>query len=330
MTDAQWQDRRVAVTGATGLVGSCLAQDLVRRGSRVSALVLDSDPQSEFIRSGTIGRTRVANGGLEDYSAVERLILGDECDTVFHLGAQTLVGTAYRAPLATFEANIRGSYNLLEACRRHDKTVKRVIIASSDKAYGAGDHLPYDEDMPLVGRYPYDVSKSCTDLIAQSYFHTYGLPVVIARCGNIYGGGDLNWSRIVPGTIRALHKGQRPTIRSDGQSTRDYVFVEDAAMAYLTMAEQLSRPDVKGQAFNFGPAQPMKAAEVVDKVRKAMGREDLLPIVLNESKAEIRDQYLDSRRAKEVLGWSPKFSFEAGIAKAVDWYRGYFGKGSPA
>ncbi len=321
-----WESKRVYVTGATGLVGTWLVKYLVESGARVVALIRDRDPQSELFRSGLEGRIAVVNGALESYYDLERGLVEHEIDTVFHLAAQTIVGTAYRSPLATFEANVRGTYNLLEACRVQSHTVKRVVIASSDKAYGSADKLPYDETMPPAGRFPYDVSKSCADLISQSYFHTYDLPVVVARCGNIYGGGDLNWSRIVPGTIRSLHRGEAPIIRSDGTYTRDYVYVEDAVSAYVAMAEALHKPGVAGEAFNFGPAQPYRVREIVDALRRLMNREDLEPEVLSVAKAEIRDQFLDSAKAQRVLAWKPKFTLEQGLAESIEWYRGYFAR----
>ena len=320
-----WKDKRVFVTGATGLVGSWLVKALLDQGAYVVALVRDWDPQSELIRTGAICGTSVVNGSLEDYATVERAINEHEIDAVFHLGAQTIVGTAYRSPLPTFEANIRGTYNVVEACRYFGDMVKRVIVASSDKAYGESQVLPYTEDMPPLGRNPYDVSKSCTDLIAQAYHHTYGLPVVIARCGNIYGGGDLNWSRIVPGTIRSLYHGERPIIRSDGTFTRDYIYIQDIVRAYLAMAEALDRPEVAGQAFNIGPQQPAKVLEVVDAIRRLMEREDLEPVILDEAKAEIRDQYLSSEKARDVLGWQPQYTLEKGLCETISWYKDFLG-----
>jgi len=317
---ANWSDRRVLVTGATGLVGSWLTRALVERGAYVVTLVRDWDPQSELIRSGVVNKTSVVSGCLEDYYAVERAINEHETDTVFHLAAQAIVGTALRSPLPTFEANIRGSYHLLEACRRLDAIVKRVVVASSDKAYGDSDVLPYTEDMPPRGQHPYDVSKSCTDLLAHTYANTYGLPVVVARCGNIYGGGDLNWSRIVPGTIRSLMRGEAPIIRSDGRFTRDYVYVKDAAAAYLTMAEGLDRAEVRGQAYNFGPEKPLTVLEIVDALRRLMHREDIQPVILNVAKAEIRDQYLCSDKAKRELGWAPQYGLEDGLRETIAWY----------
>ncbi|MDQ2900199.1 MAG: GDP-mannose 4,6-dehydratase [Acidobacteriota bacterium] len=319
-----WRSKRVLVTGATGLVGSWLVKKLLERDAAVVAFIRDCDPQSELVRGGWLNRISVVNGSLENYRDVERAICDHEIDTVFHLGAQTIVGTALRNPLGTFEANIRGTWNVLDACRVHADLVQRVIVASSDKAYGPGVALPYVEEMPALGRFPYDVSKSCADLIAQSYFHTYGLPVAIARCVNVYGGGDLNWSRIVPGTIRSLHWGNRPILRSDGMYTRDFVYVEDAAQAYLAIAEFLHRDDVRGEAFNFGPARPFQVREIVDTLRGLMHREDLEPILLDEARAEIRDQYVSSSKAEKLLNWKPVYTLEDGLSESVEWYRRLF------
>ncbi len=236
-----WIDTPVLVTGGTGIVGSWLCADLIKRGARVVALIKDADPQSELIRTGNINRLTIVNGNLEDFWTVERAINENNIQVVFHLGAQAIVGSALRSPLPTFETNIRGTYNVLEACRLHNTLVKSIVIASSDKAYGAHDKLPYTEEAPLIGRHPYDVSKTCADIIAQSYYETYGSPVGIARCGNIYGGGDLNWSRIVPGTIRSFIFKQSPAIRSDGTFVRDYLYVKDAVNGYIRLAESLNQ-----------------------------------------------------------------------------------------
>src|SRR6266849_3348133 len=317
---SDWESRRVFVTGATGMVGSWLVKRLLDEKALVVALVRDWDPQSELIRSGDINRTTVVSGRLEDFETIERAISEHEIDTVFHLGAQPIVNTALRSPLATFEANIRGTYNLLEACRIHSGLVERVVVASSDKAYGAVDSLPYTEDMPPSGRFPYDLSKSCADLIAQSYAHTYRLPVAVARCGNIYGGGDLNWSRIVPGTIRSLWRGERPEIRSDGHYTRDYIFVRDVVDAYLALAVQCPDSGVRGEAFNFSPQTPVTVLEITRMIQRLMGRPELEPVILDRARAEIRDQYLDSRKANERLGWRPSYSLETGLTETIAWY----------
>lgn len=320
-----WKDRKVLVTGATGLIGSWLVKELVLKGSNVVALVRDIDPQSELYRSGTINKISVVNGNLEDFWTLERAINEHEPDTIFHLGAQTLVEVAYRFPLQTFESNIRGTYNLLEACRIHRNIVQRIVIASSDKAYGEQSNLPYTEDMPLKGRHPYEVSKSCTDLIAHTYFHTYGLPIGIARCGNVYGGGDLNWSRIVPGTIRSLIKGERPIIRSDGTYVRDYIYVKDVVSAYLLVAERLDDKEIQGQAFNFSNEKPITVMEIVKVIQKIMNCEHIEPDIRNYARGEIKSQYLSASKARKLLKWKPMFDLESGIRETVEWYKDFFG-----
>jgi CDP-glucose 4,6-dehydratase len=324
-----WSARRVLVTGATGIVGSWVVRRLLEEGAVVVSLVHDWDPQSQLIRSGDVSHTHVVNGSLEDMAAVERAVNVHETDTVIHLGAQTLVGAALRNPLPTFEANIRGTYNLLEACRIHRDVVKSVVVASSDKAYGEASVLPYAEDMPLAGRHPYDVSKSCADLLASTYAHTYGMPVTIARCGNVYGGGDLNWSRIVPGTIRSLLGGQRPILRSDGSLTRDYIYVRDVVDGYLRLAQRAADAGVRGEAFNFSPGAPMSVLEITHAIQRAVGREDLAPVILNRARAEIHDQFLDSRKSIERLGWTSQYPLEQGLEETVQWYAQYLG-GAPA
>lgn len=320
-----WKQHRVFVTGATGIVGSWLVKRLLQEGACVVTLIRDWDPQSELIRSGGVNHTSAVNGALEDYATVERAINEHEIDTVLHLGAQTIVGTALRGPLSTFEANIRGTYNLLEACRVHKCLVKRVVVASSDKAYGDAKTLPYTEDMLPNGRHPYDVSKSCADLIAASYAHTYNLPVAVARCGNVFGGGDLNWSRIVPGTIRSLLNNQRPILRSDGKYTRDYIFVSDVVQAYLLLAHKAADDGIRGEAFNFSSEDPLTVLEITHKIQEMMGRSDLEPIVLDQAKAEIKDQYLDSSKAKRLLSWVPHYSLEKGLTETIDWYKDFLG-----
>jgi CDP-glucose 4,6-dehydratase len=316
-----WNQRRVFITGATGFIGSWLVKELLAHGAYVVALVRDTDPQSELYRSGDIRRVSVVNGRLEDFWTLERAINEYEIDTVFHLGAQTIVGTAHRFPLPTFEANIRGTYNLLEACRLHSNMVQRVVIASSDKAYGEQPNLPYTEDMPLNGRHPYEVSKSCADLIAQCYHHTYGLPVAIARCGNVYGGGDLNWSRIVPGTIRSFLRGERPIIRSDGTYVRDYIYVKDVVRAYMCLAECLDDDRVQGEAFNFSAETPLTVLELVQAIQRLMNCEHIEPQILDCAEGEIRAQYLSAAKARSILGWEPQFNLEQGLRETIEWYR---------
>ena len=252
-----WKNRRVFVTGATGLLGSWLVEALVQRQAHVTCLIRDWVPGSRLIGAGFMAQVNLVHGELEDYAVLVRALNEYEIDTVFHLGAQTVVGTAARSCLSTFETNIRGTWNILEACKVCAKLVERVVVASSDKAYGSHEHLPYTEDTPLQGRFPYDVSKSCADLIALSYFHTYRLPVAVTRCGNLFGGGDLNFNRLIPGTIYAALHDQPPVIRSDGKFIRDYFYVRDAVEAYLTLAERLPDDRFLGQAFNFGTETPI-------------------------------------------------------------------------
>jgi CDP-glucose 4,6-dehydratase len=318
-----FSQRRVLITGATGIVGSWLTRRLVEEGAYVVALVRDDDPRSELYRSGTAGKISIVTGALEDYATIERAINEHEADVVFHLGAQTIVGTALRAPLATFESNIRGSYNLLEACRRLSSIVKAVVVASSDKAYGDSPQLPYVETMPPLGRHPYDVSKSCTDLLSMTYAHTYETPVAVARCGNIYGGGDLNWSRIVPGTIRSAFRDERPVLRSDGTLIRDYIFVDDVVSGYLTLADAVLAGREVGEAFNFSTGSRLTAMQIMRATLSAAGS-TLEPVVANTAKAEILNQYLDSSKAADRLGWKPSFELEKGLARTVAWYRDFF------
>lgn len=321
--DGDWSRRHVLITGATGIVGSWLVKDLLARGATVVVLVRDADPQSELVRSGDMRRTVVVNGELEDQRVVERAINEHEVDTVFHLGAQTLVGVAHRSPVPTLEANVRGTYYVLEAARRHPALVRAVVVASSDKAYGESDRLPYTEDMPLGGRHPYEVSKVCAELLALSFHHTYGVPVAIARCANIYGGGDLNWSRIVPGTIRALLLGQRPVLRSDGTYVRDYMYVKDAARSYVTLGEALLEGSASGEAFNFGADAVLTAREVVDRVAALLGSGDVDPEILSSAEGEIHDQFLDASKARTLLSWAPEYDLDRGLGETIDWYRDF-------
>lgn len=317
-----WRDRTTFVTGATGLVGSWLVRHLVEAGADVVCLVRDRVPQSELVRSGLYHQVKVVRGDVRDQAALEGALGEYEVDTVFHLAAQTIVGIANRNPISTFETNVQGTWALLEACRRSPK-VKQIVVASSDKAYGDQEHLPYDETTPLQGQHPYDVSKSCADLISYTYAKSYGLPVTITRCGNFYGGGDLNWNRIVPGTIRSILRGERPIIRSDGRSVRDYFYVKDGAYAYMLLAERLAaNPALRGEAFNFSNEIQVPVLELVDKILAALGS-DLVPNIRNEASNEIQHQYLSAEKARRVLGWSPLFTLEQGLAETVRWYQDF-------
>jgi CDP-glucose 4,6-dehydratase len=320
---AFWLDRPTFVTGGTGLVGSWLVNRLLESGADVVCLVRDWVPQSELVRTGLIEKVKVVRGDIRDRETLERILGEYEIDTVLHLAAQTIVTIANRNPISTFETNIAGTWNLMEACRRSPK-VGQVVIASSDKAYGDQDDLPYDENTPLQGQHPYDVSKSAADLIAHTYAVSYGLPVAITRCGNFYGGGDLNWNRIIPGTIRSILRGQRPVIRSDGQYVRDYFFVEDGAATYLLLAEQLaSRPELKGEAFNFSNEIQVTVSQIVNEILKLMGS-NLRPDIHNEVSNEIRHQYLSAEKARRDLNWHPLFTLDAGLKKTIDWYKDFF------
>jgi CDP-glucose 4,6-dehydratase len=319
-----WLDRPVFVTGATGLVGGWLVRRLLDAGADLVCLVRDWVPQSELVRQGLLEQVKVVRGDVGDASLLERTLGEYEIDTIIHLAAQTIVGIANRNPISTFETNIAGTWALLEACRR-SPTVRQIVIASSDKAYGDHELLPYTEDAPLRGVHPYDVSKSCADLLAQSYAVTYGLPVAITRCGNFYGGGDLNWNRIVPGTIRSVLRGQRPVIRSDGQYVRDYFYAEDGAMVNMLLAESLARnPDLRGQAFNFSNEIQVTVLELVERLLALMNS-TLEPEVRSEVTNEIRHQYLSAAKAREKLNWQPLFTLDEGLRRTIDWYTAFFG-----
>ncbi len=315
-----WQDKRVFITGAAGLLGSWLSADLAGKGAHVVGLIRDKVAHSQLIRAGTANQIDIVHGDITDYATMERAIAEYEIDTIFHLAAQTIVGIANRAPLSTFEANIKGSWVMLEAARRNS-TVERMVVASSDKAYGTHAKLPYRENAPMQGAHPYDVSKSCADLITRSYANTYDLPVAVTRCANLYGGGDLNWNRLVPGTMRSILRGKRPLVRSDGTLKRDYIYVRDAVRGYLMTAEQM---DVaRGEAFNFGVDRPRTVLEMIDAIVTLSGDADLAPIILDEAKNEIQDQYLLSEKAARVLGWKPQYSLEDGLKETLAWYEAF-------
>ena len=319
-----WLDRPTLVTGATGLVGGWLVRRLIDAGADVVCLVRDWIPQSEFSRAKLIEQVNVVRGDVRDQPLLERALGEYEIDTVIHLAAQTIVGIANRNPVSTFESNVAGTWTLLEACRR-SPLVKQIVVASSDKAYGDHEQLPYSEESALQGRHPYDVSKSCADLIAQSYAVSYGLPVAITRCGNFYGGGDLNWNRLVPGTIRSVLRGERPVIRSDGQYVRDYFYAEDGAVANMLLAEALfEKPDLRGQAFNFSNEAQITVVELVDRLLTLM-ESSLKPEIRNEATNEIRHQYLNASRAREILKWKPLFTLDDGLRRTIDWYKSFFG-----
>ncbi len=315
-----WQDRSVLITGCTGLLGSWMTQELIARGARVVGLVRDWIPQSRLFTEGLSNQITTVYGSIEDLGTLERAINEYEVDTVFHLAAQTIVGVANREPLGTFEANIKGTWNILEACRRVGG-VSRIVVASSDKAYGDQEILPYDEQTPLQGEHPYDVSKSCADLLCRTYYVTYQLPVCITRCGNFYGGGDLNFNRIVPDTIRSTLRDKSIVIRSDGTYVRDYFYVKDGVLAYLHLAEQMDRPEILGEAFNFSNELQISVLELVHKILKLMNKPHLEPTILNQAQNEIKHQYLSAEKARKLLNWRSQYDLNDALLETIQWYK---------
>ncbi|MDA1080055.1 MAG: GDP-mannose 4,6-dehydratase [Gemmatimonadetes bacterium] len=315
-----WRDRRVFVTGGSGLVGGWLVRRLVEERAEVVALVRDWVPQSILLSSELLSKVTLVRGDVRDQELMERALGEYEIDTVFHLAAQTVVGVANRNPVSTLDTNIRGTWALLEAARR-SPLVRSIVTASSDKAYGDHETLPYDETAALKGEHPYDASKSCADLIARMYAVTFGVPVAITRCGNFYGGGDLNWNRIVPGTIRSALKGERPVIRSDGSPIRDYFYVEDGAAAYMQLARALhERPELRGEAFNFSNELQVDVLALTNRILAKM-QVKLRPDVRAEAKHEIHHQWLSARKARTQLGWKPTFNLDEGLDRTIAWYR---------
>lgn len=325
MMKGYWKDKNVFISGCTGILGSWLTIKLVEEGANVTGLIRDLVPRSNLNWSGFIAKINIVRGSVSEYDVLLRALNEYEIDTCFHLAAQTIVGIANRSPLSTFESNIKGTWTLLEATR-HTKTIKRIVIASSDKAYGEQESLPYTEDTPLKGLHPYDVSKTCSDLLAQTYFNTYRLPIGISRCGNIYGGGDLNFNRVIPGTIRSIFYDECPIIRSDGTPLRDYIYVMDAVNSYLTMAMELDREEIWGHAFNFGPESPISVSALVNKMIEISGKTHLTPKILGEGKpeGEIYHQYLSNRKAMEMLGWRLSYTLEDGLKETIKWYEEFF------
>ncbi len=322
--DDMWCKSRVFITGCTGFIGCWLADALLQKGASVTGLVRDCVADSPFFQTELNKKINIVNGGLEDFPLLERSINEYDIDTVFHLGAQTQVGVGNRNPLSTFEANIRGTWNILEACRLNKNIVQRIIIASSDKAYGDQDTLPYTEGAPLHGSHPYDVSKSCADLISYAYYNTYGLPVCITRCGNIFGPGDLNYNRLIPGTILSVLKNEPILIRSDGKLKRDYFYVKDAVNAYITLAEHMGTQDISGEAFNFSSGEMISVLDMTSSVLDVMDRKDHPVEILNEVEGEIKDQYLSIEKARSVLAWSPACSLKDALHETVSFYSKHF------
>lgn len=325
-----WAGKRVLVTGASGFLGGWLVKQLREAGAAVTGLVRDMRADFNTLGDPMSEPRFVVYGDLSDLGRLRRILAEYEIDTIFHLAAQPIVGVALRDPVGTFEANIAGTWNLLEAARSVGSGsgsgsggVARIVVASSDKAYGHPEALPYTEDMALKGTHPYDVSKSCTDLICRTYFETYGLPVCVTRAGNFYGGGDLNFSRIVPGTVRLALEGRPPELRSDGTMVRDYIYVRDVADGYLAIAEAMDRADVAGEAFNISSETPVSVLELSRAITAAAGRPDLEPVILNTARSEIQEQFVSGEKAARLIGWRPKHDLAGGLAETVAWYRGY-------
>jgi CDP-glucose 4,6-dehydratase len=328
MDAERYSGQAVLVTGAQGFVGGWMAQRLLDAGARVVVPQRDIPSDTRFRTEGIEERCDLVMADITDYDEVLRILNEFEVTAVFHFAAQTIVGKANRAPLSTWDSNVRGTYTLLEACRAAVTVaapLERIVVASSDKAYGDQDELPYREGMPLLARYPYDVSKACTDLIARSYAETYGLPVAVGRFANVFGGGDLNFSRLVPDTARALAKGQRPVVRSDGTPERDWIYVEDAVDAYLTVAGSLDRPELRGRAWNAGLGRAVPVIDLVRTLIRVSGR-DLEPDVQGEGTpaGEIDRQWLDSTAIRDELGWETRVGLEEGLVRTWQWYERRF------
>lgn len=325
MNTNYWKDKNVFVTGPTGLLGPWLIKELLKQSANVYVLIRDFTPKSQFFSDGLDKKVNIIKGDLLDISLLQRILNEFDIDSVFHLGAQAIVGIANRGPISTFKSNIEGTWNLLEACR-FSPWVKRIVVASSDKAYGAQKVLPYKEDAPMMGRHPYDVSKSCTDLISQTYFHTYKLPVCVTRCGNFFGGGDLHFNRVIPGTIKSVLNNEQPIIRSNGLFIRDYIYVRDVVDAYLTLAEKMEDEKIIGQCFNFSTDQPFNVIEIVDEILSVMNAKHLKPVIQNQASNEIPEQHLCSQKAHDLLNWKPKYGVANGLQETVEWYKIFFKK----
>lgn len=319
-----WKNRRVLISGATGLVGSWLTDRLIALQSHVTVLLQDVHVQSPFIEHSKNKNVHIVYGQLEELAHIEKALLISGADTVFHLGAQTIVGNAVLLPWTTFESNVRGTYNLLEACRRQAKSIKAIVVASSDKAYGDSLQLPYTESMPLNGIAPYDASKVCTEVVSKSYAMTYGLPIIIARCGNIYGGGDFNFSRLIPGTIKSLLDNEAPIIRSDGTFIRDYVYVKNVAEVYLRLAELVSQGNGVGESFNYSDDAPKTVIDVVNRLIRLMDKQHIKPVIQNNAPHEIHDQHLSSEKLRTLVNLNQLSDMDVGLTETIGWYREFF------
>lgn len=318
--------KKVFITGASGFIGSWLTKSLLDKNAELVCLLRDSDPNSMFFTDGLDKKVTIVHSSLEEFRSIERAINEYEPEVAIHLGAQAIVGIANKSPVGTFDSNIMGTWNLLEACRLHQKTIKSIVVASSDKAYGEQKVLPYTEESPLLADNPYDVSKACADMLARSYAKTYGMPITISRCGNFFGGADQNFSRLVPGTIKSAYYNEAPVIRSDGRYIRDYIYVKDAVAAYEILAEKTEGGKLNGEAFNFSNEVKLSVLELTSLILKKMGKQKLKPIIKNEASNEITAQHLSAKKAREMLGWKHKWGIEDGLDETIQWYSDYFGK----
>lgn len=319
MQNKFWKGKRVLITGYEGFLGSHLTRALLKNRAKVWGLDIKTHRRDTILSGNELKSMTVIRGSVKNFSLLTGIIKKEKIELVFHLAATSLVGEALQKPLEAFSTNIEGTWNILETCRQA-KLADGIIVASSDKAYGRHNMLPYLEDYPLAGAHPYDVSKSCADLLAHTYFQTYNLPVCITRCGNIYGPGDFNFSRIVPDTIRSIVKDKTLLIRSDGKFTRDYIFIDDIITAYMLLAQKMAKLNLQGEAFNFSDEDPVPVLELVKKIYRLTGKKEDFKI-LNQAKFEIKHQYLSSGKARRLLGWKPKFSLESGLSSTICWYR---------
>lgn len=319
-----WKNAHVLITGADGFIGSWIAKELINQGAEAYTILRDIKRQSNLDVLNIKDKINIINGDLINLDVCTRVMNEYEIDTCFHIAAQAIVGAANRSPLSTFESNIKGTWNILESARL-SKFITGIVVASSDKAYGVQDKLPYTEESPLIGFYPYDASKACADILARCYFKTYGLPISVTRNANTYGGGDLNFSRLIPDTVRSILNNVQPVIRSDGTPERDYMYIKDSVDAYLTLASNLKRKDIQGEAFNFGSGKPVSVINLYNKIIKLMGK-DVIPKILGAAKNEIDRQFLSIEKAKRLLKWEPKYSLDEGLKETIEWYKDFFKK----
>ncbi len=324
MDQSFWRDKRVLITGFEGFLGSRLTQTLLATPARLVGLDIETFRRRTVLTAADYKKFTLYNGSVADFSLMLKILRKHKIDVVFHLAAEAIVGKSLENPRRVFTTNITGTWELLEACRQVDG-VEAIVVASSDKAYGSHKKLPYAEGAPLVADHPYDVSKSCADLIAYTYFHTFDLPVAVTRCGNIYGPGDFNMSRLVPDALRCIFSGKTLNIRSDGKFVRDYVYVDDIVSGYLMLAEQLKRKNLAGEAFNFSDETPLTVLALLKKMSAVLGRKGEYKI-LNTARYEIKRQYLAAGKARRVLGWQPRYSLEAGLKATAAWYKGAGGR----